>query len=60
VRAGDAGEIVVERAIQKVDHAAMEQYRTRLEEVARLKPMASGPLKGMDTDEIMALLRGED
>jgi AbrB family looped-hinge helix DNA binding protein len=65
IRAGDRvtvsarpeGGIIVER-----DQAASENdaYGRRLKDIARRRPLRGGPLGGMTTDAIMALLRGED
>ena len=57
VRVRPEGGIIVEREQSPSNDAA---YRRRLKGVAKRRPMQDGPFKGMTTDAIMELLRGDD
>ena len=51
------GGVVLERLARP---EASEEYRRRVVGVAKQNLLANGPFRGMTTNEIMALLRGED
>ena len=57
VRSLASGGILIER---ETDQLSIEDYRRRLQDVARRQPFRYGPLGGMTSDEIMRLLRGDE
>jgi hypothetical protein len=57
IRPRPEGGIVIEREQRPADD---EAHPRRLEAIAARRPLHSGPLRGMTTDAIMALLRGDD
>ncbi len=57
VRARAEGGVLVERTASPAEDDA---FRTRLEAIARRRPMQDGPFGGKTTDEIMRVLRGDD
>jgi AbrB family looped-hinge helix DNA binding protein len=57
VRARPEGGVIVEREQSASEEVA---YRRRLNGVAKRRPLQDGPFKGMTTDAIMELLRGDD
>lgn len=57
VRALPEGGIIVEREQSPSDEDA---YRRKLRSIAKRRPLHSGAFRGMSTDAIMALLRGDE
>ena len=57
VRVRPEGGVVVER---EAEPSERDDFRKRLEEIARRRPMKDGPFGTMPTDEIMDILRGDD
>ena len=57
VRARAEGGVLVER---ESTLSEPDEFRLRLEAIARRRPMKDGPFGAMSTDEIMSVLRGDD
>jgi AbrB family looped-hinge helix DNA binding protein len=57
VRARPEGGVIVEREQTPSDEDA---YRRRLKNIAKRRPLRSGPFRDMTTEAIMDLLRGDE